>query len=82
MIRMINTRTFPGNWKTVEHESDSDTNCNQCFWYSHQRIDSGTEELGNKRTSEDHPNYSIFKIDQATEESPGKLRRLLSLKLQ
>ena len=30
----------------------------------------GTRGLGNKRTSGDHPNYSIIEIDQNTEESP------------
>ena len=31
--------------------------------------------LGNKRTSEDHPNYSIVEIGQNTTKSPGDLRR-------
>ena len=31
--------------KTLEHESDGDVSCNWCSWYSHQRIDSGTEGL-------------------------------------
>ena len=30
----------------------------------------------NKRTSGDHPNYSIVEIGQNTEKSPGDLRRL------
>ena len=30
----------------------------------------------NKRTSGDHPNYSIVKIDLNTKKSPGDLRRL------
>ena len=46
--------------KTVEHESDVYTNCNWCFWYSHQRIGTGTGGLGNKRTHGDHPNYCII----------------------
>ena len=28
--------------KNVEHESDNYTNCDWCFWYSHQRILKGT----------------------------------------
>ena len=38
----------------------------------------GTEtgELGNKRTSKEHPNYSIVEIDSNTEKSPGNLKRL------
>ena len=34
------------------------------------------DNYGNKRTSGDHLNYSIIKIDQNTEKSPGDLRRL------
>ena len=39
--------------KTMEHESDSDTNCGWGTWYSHQKIDKRTEGLGNKRLSGD-----------------------------
>ena len=46
-------------------------------WDSHQRIIKGTGVLENKRTSGDHPNYSIIKINQNTEKSPGNLRRLV-----
>ena len=35
-----------------------------------------TGELGNKRTSIDHPDYSIVEVGQNTEKSPGDLRRL------
>ena len=45
-------------------------------WYSHPRIVTGTGEIRNKRTSGDHPNYSIIKISENTEESPENLRRL------
>ena len=62
--------------KTVEHEGDYYTNCDWCFWYSHQRILKGTEGLGNKRTSGDHPNNYIIENGQNTEKSPGDLRRL------
>ena len=57
----------------MEHESDGDTYCNWCSWYSHQRIATGTGVLGNKRVSGD---YSFIKIDQNSEKSPGDLRRL------
>ena len=60
----------------MEHESDDDTNCNWCSRYSHQMIGTGTGGLGNKRVMGDHPNYSIIKIDQNTEKSPGDMRRL------
>ena len=60
----------------MEHESDSDTNCNWCTWYSHKKIGSRTGGLVNKKTSRDHPNYSISEIGQNTEKSPGNLKRL------
>ena len=44
--------------------------------YYHQRIDKVSGGLGNNRTSGNHPNYSIIKIGQNTEESPEDLRIL------
>ena len=77
MKRRISTWTLLGNWKkTMEHENDGDTNCNWCFWYSYRRIDKGTGGLGNEKTTGHPPNYSIIKIGQNTEKSPGDLRRL------
>ena len=55
--------------KTVAHESDGDTNCNWCSWYSHQRIGTETGGLQNKRTSGDNPNYSIIEISQNTKKN-------------
>ena len=46
-----------------------------CSRYIHQRIGTGTGGHGNKKTSEDHPNYSIIEIGQDTEKSPGHLKR-------
>ena len=40
------------------------------------KIGTGTGGLVNKRTSRDHPNYNIIKIDQNTGKSPGDLRSL------
>ena len=60
--------------KTVEHENDD--YCNWCSWYSHQRIDTRTGGLGNKRTRGDHPDYCIIEIGQNIKKSPGDLRRL------
>ena len=60
----------------MKHESDGDTNCNWCSWYSHKRISTGIGRLGNKRTSGDHPKYDIIRVSQNTEKSPGDLRRL------
>ena len=61
----------------MQHETDGDIIC-YCFTgYSHQRIGTGRGKLGNKRTSGDNPNCSIFKICQNTEKSLGNLRRLV-----
>ena len=60
----------------MEHESDCNTDCKLCAWYSHQRIDTRTGGIGNKGMSGDHPNYNIIKIGQNTEKSPENLRRL------
>ena len=46
--------------KTMEDESYGDTNCNWYVRYSQKSIGSGNTGLGNKRTSGDHPNHSIF----------------------
>ena len=70
--RETSNKTLLENLKTMEHEGDGDTNCNWCTRYSHQR----NGGYGNKRTSGDHPNYSIFEIDQNTDKSPVNLRRL------
>ena len=58
----------------MEHESDDNTNCNWCFSYRHQRIDTRTGELGNKGVSGEHPNYYITEIGQNTEKSPANFR--------
>ena len=55
----------------------TDTSCNWCAWYSHQRIDKETGRFRNGRTSEEHLNYSIIKINQNTEKTPGDFRRLV-----
>ena len=40
------------------------------------KIDTWTGGLGNRRTSGDHPNYSIIEIDQNNEEISGELKRV------
>ena len=62
--------------KTVEHVKDNYTNCNLCFWYSHQKIGTKAEGLGNIGTAGEWPIYSIVEIGLNTEKSPGDLRRL------
>ena len=60
----------------MEYEGDGDTNCYWRTRHSHEQVDTGTQGLGYKRTSEDHTNYRIVEIGQNTEKSPGDLRRL------
>ena len=48
--------------KTMEHESDSDTNCNWCTWNNPQRIGKENGRLENKRTRVNPTDYSIIKI--------------------
>ena len=60
----------------MEHNSDGDSNCNCCTWYSHQKIDTWARRLGNKRTSGEYPNYCTIKIGQNTGAGPGDERRL------
>ena len=60
----------------MKNESDGDIDCNWRARYSHERIDTGTGGLGNKRTNGDHPNNCIVEIGQNTKKSPGDLRRL------
>ena len=55
--------------KTIEHESDGDTNWSWCARYNQQRIDNGV--LGKKRTSRGHTNDSIINIGENTENSFG-----------
>ena len=60
----------------MKQKSGGYTNCNGCSWYSYQRISTRTGELGDKRTNEDYPNYSITETGKNTEKSAGDLRRL------
>ena len=55
------------NNNSVEHESNSYTNCHWSSWYSHQRFGKRTTGLGNKRMSGDNPNHSIIEIGQNTD---------------
>ena len=53
--------------KAMKHESDGDTNCNQCAWNNSRRHGKGAENVGNRRISQDYSNYSIAKNSQNTE---------------
>ena len=59
----------------MEHENDGDTNCNWSAQYRHQRVGTGTEGLGNKRTSGDYTNYSIV---ENYREEPWRLEKTFS----
>ena len=61
----------------MEHEGDGDTNCNWCALYNPNKIGKGTGRHQNKKTSGDHPDYSIIKIGQNNKKSPGYLRKLV-----
>ena len=60
----------------MKYEGEGDTNYNKCSWNNPQMISKGIGRVGNKRTTGDHPEYSIIKIGQNTQKSPGDLRRL------
>ena len=60
----------------MKQEGDCDIKRNWCTWNNPQWIGKGTGRYDNKSTIGDHPNYSVVKIDQNTEKSPGDLRRL------
>ena len=56
--------TLLGNLKrTVEQENDGISNCNWCSLYSHQKIDTRTGGLANKRRRREHPNYCFVESD-------------------
>ena len=60
----------------MEHEGDGDTDCNWCTWNDAKRLGKGARGVRNRKASRDHPNYSIVRIGQNTEKSPGDMRRL------
>ena len=69
MVILIVKGTLGTVTKRIGIESDGDTDCKWNAWYSHQRIGTGTGGLGNKRTSGDHPNYTIVEISQNTKKT-------------
>ena len=60
----------------MKHEDDGDTSCNWCTWNNPKIISKGIGRLGNKSSSEDHPDYRINKIGQNTDKSSGDLKKL------
>ena len=65
--------------KTMEHESDDDTNCKWCARNDPQKLGKGAGWEGNQRARRDHPNNTIVKTGQNPENSSEDL---LSLRLQ
>ena len=61
----------------MKYESGGDTNYNWRARYIYQMISKESGIVGNKRTSGDHPNYSIIEIAQNNKKSPGDLKRLV-----
>ena len=61
--------------QAMKHENDSDPNCNWCAQNDPQMLGKGAGRVGNRRTGRDHLLYSIVKISQNTEKSPGDLKR-------
>ena len=60
----------------MEYESDGHRNSKWCTRNDPQMFGKWARRLGNRKTSWDHPNYTIAKIGQNTMKSPGNLRRL------
>ena len=55
----------------MEYDGAGDNNYDWCTQNNLQRIGKGMGRLENKSTSRDHSDYSICKIGQNTEKSPG-----------
>ena len=60
-------------------EGNGDTNCS---WNDLSGFDKGAGSVENQKMGRDHPNYSIIKIGQNTEKSPGDLLSLTRAKDQ
>ena len=58
---------FAREFLNLGYERHDYTNCNCCYWYSHQRVNTRSGGLGNNRIIGDHPNCYII------EKSPGEL---------
>ena len=59
-----------------ELEGEGDINFSKSARNNPQRFGKGTRKYRNQGTSRDQSDYSIVKIDQNTEKSPGFFRRL------
>ena len=59
----------------MEHEGDGGTKCNWSAQNNLHRVGNGDGRFRNQRMNTDHADYSIVKIGQNTEKSPGDLRK-------
>ena len=62
--------------KNEEKQNDGRSNCNRCARNYTQRLGKGARRVRNRRTSKEHSNYSIVRLNQNTEKGSGDLRRL------
>ena len=60
----------------MEYESDGNTNYIRCSWNGPPRLGKEAKRVGNRKMNRDHPSYSMTKIGQNTEKSPGNVRGL------
>ena len=78
-IRYVTLKTCRKQWPTVKGgEKGSGISLLMMNWYTSKNPQSIAKPIGilrNKRTSGYHPVYSIIKISQNTEESPGDSKR-------
>ena len=62
--------------RTEKNMMVEDTYCDWRGWNGSQRLGKRAGRIRNRRRNRDHLNYSIVKIGQNTEKSPGDLRKL------
>ena len=62
--------------RELKHEREGNTNFKWSPWYRHQVFGTGTGKVGIKKSSGDHPNYSITEIGQNGEKRLGDFRIL------
>ena len=67
--KLTNTWILLESWKTVEHDSDLNTNYDFCPWNSPQRLVKGTGEIGDQRKNRDQLEYSTCKINYDTKKT-------------
>ena len=69
-------RSYQRTKNAMEHGGDDDTNCYWCTWNDLQRLSKIAERVENRRTSFDHPDYSIVEVGKNTEKGMRHLKTL------